>query len=281
MPVFATPASINVTIELPAGDVWITATDRTDTVVEVKPSNAANESDVEAVNQIRVDYTDGALRIIGPKRTFDFSRKSRSVEVTVELPSGSHINAEVQAGEVIGAGRLGGCRIKTSAGHIRVEDTGSLTLSTSAGNLTAGSVIGTADLSSGSGRIQVGEITGTAVLKSSNGEIQIDTITGDVRVRSANGDIRIDRAGAGVDAKTSNGNVRLGEVARGSVLLGTSMGDLEVGIAEGTAAWLEVDTSFGKVRNELTNALSPDEADETVEVRGRTSFGDILIHRSR
>jgi len=50
--------------------------------------------------------------------------------------------------------------------------------------------------------------------------------------------------------------------------------------AEGTAAWLELNTGFGHVRNQLENATRPEEAEQTVEVRGRTSYGDITIHRS-
>jgi hypothetical protein len=38
-----------------------------------------------------------------------------------------------------------------------------------------------------------------------------------------------------------------------------------------------VNTGFGRVRNLLENATRPEEADE---VRGRTSYGDISIHRS-
>jgi hypothetical protein len=34
------------------------------------------------------------------------------------------------------------------------------------------------------------------------------------------------------------------------------------------------------MRNLLENATGPAEADETVEVRGRTSYGDITIRRS-
>jgi hypothetical protein len=41
-----------------------------------------------------------------------------------------------------------------------------------------------------------------------------------------------------------------------------------------------VNTSFGHVRNLMQSTTRPDEADETVEVRGRTSYGDITIHRS-
>jgi hypothetical protein len=58
------------------------------------------------------------------------------------------------------------------------------------------------------------------------------------------------------------------------------MGDLKIGIAAGTAAWLEVNTGFGQVHNQLDSANRPEESDETVEVRAHTSFGGITIHRA-
>ncbi|MCO8270725.1 DUF4097 family beta strand repeat-containing protein [Actinoplanes sp. TRM 88003] len=280
MPIFETPESISVVVELSVGNLRITASDRTDTVVDVRPSEETDESDVAAVQQVRVDFTDGTLRVIAPKRLFDFSRKTRSVDVSIELPSGSRVSAESAAGDLRCAGRLGECRLKTAAGDVSVEHTGPLRLSTSAGRVTAGRVTGAADVSTGSGKVQIGEVFGTAVVKNSNGETTIDAVEGDVRVRAANGDIRIERAGAGVDAKTANGAITIGEVVRGSVTLGTAMGDLDVGIAAGTAAWLELNTSFGHVRNRLDNTAKPQGAAETVEVRGRTSYGDITIHRS-
>lgn len=281
MPNYETPEPISVTLELGVGDVRIAASDRTDTVVEVRPSDEADESDVKAAQQVRVDYTNGMLRVIGPKvRAFDFSRKSRSVDVSIELPSGSQVSAETQMGDLRCAGRLGECRLKTSAGNFWLERTGPLRLHTSAGHVTADGITGGAEISTGSGKVQIGEVEGSAVVKNSNGDTTIDAVTGDVQVRAANGGISVDRAGADVDAKTSNGSIRLGEVARGSVVLETAMGDLEIGIAEGTAAWLQVNTKFGHVRNLLENAAQPEEADETVEVRGRTSYGDIIIRRS-
>jgi DUF4097 and DUF4098 domain-containing protein YvlB len=279
MPTFETPEPISVTLDLSVGFVRITATDRIDTVVEVRPSDEADESDVEAARQVRVDYTNGTLRITGPKRLLDFSRKTRSVEVTIELPSGSQVSGDVQVGDFRCAGRLGECRLKTSVGNVWVERTGPVRLHTSTGHITADTVTGNAEIT-GCGKIEIGEIEGTAVVKNSNGNTAIDAVKGDARVRAANGDIYVGRAGAGVDAKSSNGSIRLGEVVRGSVVLATAMGNLDVGIADGTAAWLAINTGFGHVHNLLENAARPDEAAQTVEVRGRTSYGDITIHRS-
>jgi DUF4097 and DUF4098 domain-containing protein YvlB len=281
MPNYETPESISVTLELGVGNVRIAASERTDTVVEVRPSDEADESDVKAAQQVRVDYANGMLRVTGPKvRAFDFSRKTRSVDVSIELPTGSRVSAQTQMGDLRCAGRLGECGLKTSFGNVWLEQTGPLRLHTGFGHVTADGIAGNAEISTGSGKVQIGEIKGTAVVKNSNGDTTIDAVAGDVQVRAANGGICVERAGADVDAKTSNGSIRLGEVARGSVALGTAAGNLEIGVAEGTAAWLQVNTGFGHVHNLLENVTKPEDADETVEVRGRTSYGDITIRRS-
>ncbi|HVQ92893.1 MAG TPA: DUF4097 family beta strand repeat-containing protein [Mycobacteriales bacterium] len=278
---FETPEPISVTLELGVGTVRITASDRTDTTVDVRPSDESDESDVQAAARVRVDYANGVLQVAGPKaRVVDFSRKTRSVHVSIDLPSGSQLSGEVQVGDLSGTGRLGQCTFKTATGNVRLERTGALRVDTAAGHVTADGVAGNAEIHTGSGKVRIGEIEGSVVVKNSNGDTTIAAATGDVRVRAANGDISVDRAGAGVEAKTSNGSIRLGEVARGSVELGTSMGDLEIGIAENTAAWLDVNTRFGQVRNLLDNATRPEKSDQTVEVRAHTSFGGITIRRS-
>ncbi|MFD9891118.1 DUF4097 domain-containing protein [Amycolatopsis sp. NPDC059027] len=281
MPIFETPEPISVTLELGVGDVRFSASDRADTVVEVRPTNPADESDVKAAGQVRVEYANGRLQIKGPKaRAFDFSRKTRSVTVSIELPTGSHVAGDAQVGGFRATGRLGECRLKTSVGDFQFEHTGSLHLDTSTGHVTADGVAGNADIHTSSGKVRIGEVEGSVVVKNSNGNTEFDAVAGEVRARAANGDIFVGRAGAGVDAKTANGGIRIGEVVRGSVMLATSMGDLEVGVADGTAAWLEVHTGFGQVHNLMESATRPDESDETVEVRARTSYGDITIRRS-
>ncbi|QSB16719.1 DUF4097 family beta strand repeat protein [Natronosporangium hydrolyticum] len=279
MPKFETPEPISVTLELGVAQVRVAASPRADTVVEVHPSDEADESDVKAAAQIDVDYTNGVLRVTGPKRHFDFSRKSRSVEVSIELPVDSQLSAHLLQGDLRCAGRLGQCQLKTT-GNIWLEQTGPLRVHTGAGHITADRIAGSAEVSTGTGSIQIGEVDGAAAVKNSNGPTTIDAVTGDARVRAANGDIHVERAGAGVDAKTSAGGIRLGEAVRGVVVLATAAGDLEIGVAEGTAAFLAVNTSYGLVRNQLADTAGPDDAAETVEVRGRTACGDITIRRS-
>ena len=73
--------------------------------------------------------------------------------------------------------------------------------------------------------------------------------------------------------------MRIRDVSRGTIVMETAAGELEVGIHEGTAAWLDVSTQFGTVRNSLGTADGPAPSEHTVEVRARTSVGDIVIGR--
>jgi hypothetical protein len=282
MPTFATPQPISVTLSIGVGDVRIAASDRTDTVVVVSPSDSSKGSDVEAAEQIRVEYSDGRLLIKAPRSWKHYTPfgGGESIEVAIELPAGSRVECEASVADLHCDGRLGECRLSTGVGNIRVDATGPLHLSTGAGNVTVDSAVGRAEIT-GSGQVRIREIDGPAVIKNLNGVTWVGEVSGDLRCNAANGDITIDRALAGVAARTANGAVRIGEVVRGSVELGTSYGELEVGIREGTAALLDLRSQFGNVRSSLEGSDGPGPSDETVEVRARTSFGDIVIRRSR
>jgi hypothetical protein len=281
MPKFDTPEPISVAIALLVGDIRITASERGDTVVLVSPSDPSKKTDVRAAQETRVEYSPGRLVIRAPKswRQYTPFGGSESIDVAIELPAGSQVEGEAAVADLGCEGRLGACRFSTSAGSMRLDETGPLHLSTSAGSVTVERVAGRAEVTA-AGQVLIREIDGPAVIKNLNGLTWVGEVNGDIRCNAANGDINVDRALGAVAAKTANGAVRIGEVVRGSVELGTAYGELEVGIREGTAALLDVRSQFGRVVNSLTASEGPGPSDEKVEVRARTSFGDILIHRS-
>ncbi len=281
MPSFATPEPITAHLEPVVGTVRIVAGDRVDTVVEVRPSDPENPSDVRAAEQTTVEFSGTTLTVKGPRqRPLDFSNKTRSIEVTVELPAGSRIEGSTAVGDLHATGRLAECRYKSGAGHVQFEHTAELNLHTATGDIAVGRVDGNADLTTSSGRVQIGALTGTAAVKNSNGATTIGSAAGPLRVRAANGDITVEHAADTVDAKTANGAVRVLDAVRGSLTLETAMGDIEIGIHDGTAAWLDVKTRFGRVRNEMTTGTQPGDAADKLEVRASTSFGDITVRRS-
>jgi hypothetical protein len=282
MPTFETLEPISVTIDLVVGDLRITASDRGETIVSVSPSDTSNDSDVKAAEQTRVEYSQGRLLVKAPRSWKQFTPFGGrdSIDVAIELPSGSRVEGQAAIADFQSNGRLGECRFTTGVGNIRLDETGPLHLSTSAGSVTVDRVMGRGEVN-GSGQVGIREIDGSAVIKNLNGVTWVGEVTGDLRCNAANGDITVDRALGAVAAKTANGAIRIGEVVRGSIELGTSYGELEVGIREGTAAMLDVRSQFGSVRNSLTASDGPQPSEETVELRARTSFGDIVIRRSR
>jgi DUF4097 and DUF4098 domain-containing protein YvlB len=279
MPTFDTPEPILATIDIVAGHVRIRAGDRTDTVVEVRPDDESEEADVRAAEQTRVEYANGQLSVTTPKNKIrSLFGRPPSIDVTVDLPSDSRIDAHATA-HFRTEGRIGESSFDTAAGSVRLDETGVLKVRTGAGDVSVARSVGHADVTTASGKIRIGEVDGTAVVKTSAGDINVGDVTGDVRLNTAMGDITVDRALAGVAAKTAYGNVRIGEVVRGSVALETGFGEVELGIREGTAAWLDVGSRHGRVRSELDASDSPGRSDETVEVHAHTGFGDIVIRR--
>ncbi|CCH33702.1 DUF4097 family beta strand repeat-containing protein [Actinosynnema sp. NPDC047251] len=279
MPTFATPEPIAVTLDLVMGTTRITAGHRADTVVELRPGDPARENDLRAVEQTRVEFEDGRLLVKSPKVRGIFN-KGGAVDVTIHLPTGSTVQGNTAMGSLFARGGYGEFRFKSAAGDVEVERSGPTYLRTAMGNLVAVHVTGEADVLTGSGDLRVDHVAGSAVARNSNGAIRLGEVTGAVRAQNANGDVVIDRALADVTAKTANGSVRIDEVVRGNVVLETAAGRLEVGIREGSAAWLDVRTVLGAVHNSLESATGPESGTETVEVRARNGFGDIVIRRA-
>jgi hypothetical protein len=286
MPKFQTPNTIMATVDINAGDVRIVAGDRTDTVVEVQPRNPSDPADVRAAEEANIDFSDGRLTVKTPKdwkQHLPFigpSGGGPAVEVTIALPSGSRVDGNTGLGIFRCEGRLGECRLKTAAGSLVLDQAGAADLRTGFGDIAADLVTGELTAFTGSGEVRIGVVRGNARLRNSNGAIKLGSVDGDLQAKTANGSIAIDAARKSVNAKTANGGIRIGEVARDIVEVDTAAGEISIGIREGTAAWLDLNAPGGNVRNALDAVGSPEPADEKVEIRAHTSFGDIVIHRS-
>jgi hypothetical protein len=283
VPTFETNQPVVLSIEMSEGAVHVIAGERTDAVVAVNPSDRHRPEDVEAAAQTVVDLADGTLSVMAPRPRGIAAhlgrRRGGSVEVTVELPERSCLRAEAGFADVRCDGRLDDVEVKLGAGNVRLDRTGDLRVRVGAGHVTVEKASGRAEIVT-AGEMAIGVVGGDADLKNLNGKTWIGRVAGSVRVRSANGDVTIDAAGSDVTVKTANGDIRLGQVARGSVSIETASGGLEVGVREGTAAWIDAATKFGRVDNDLTAADGHEPTAETLQVRARTQFGDVLIARS-
>jgi hypothetical protein len=279
MPAFETPQPIAVTVELFLGHVEIIASDRTDTVVEVRPSDGAKKDDVRAAQETEVDFAAGNLTVKAPtwwtKMNILFGANP-SIDVTIEVPTGSRLHGSAHMCGFLVTGKLGQCELKCHVGNLQLDEVGPLKLQTSAGNVTVDQVMGGANITT-NGIVRVREINGSAVVKNTHGDSTIHEVAGDLQVNAAHGNITVERPRGSVTAKTANGSIRVGDAARGTLRLETATGELEVGIHPGSAAYLDVHTKSGALQNLMESAGQPTQGEETVHVYARNSFGNIII----
>ncbi|MBV6696899.1 DUF4097 family beta strand repeat-containing protein [Kitasatospora aureofaciens] len=176
---FDTPAPVSAVLDIPAGRIRFIAADRADTTVEVLPADASKARDVKAAERITVVYGDGVLRIGAPAANNRILGNSGSVEVTVQLPAGSRIEAKTASAEFQGVGRLGDVTFEGAHGTVKLDETESASLTLLAGDVSVGRLGGPAQISTQKGDIHITEaMHGTVTLRTEHGEISIDAARG-------------------------------------------------------------------------------------------------------
>jgi len=282
MPQFETPQPIAITVDMFLGHVKIIASDRTDTVVEVRPSNADKKDDVRAAKETEVDFAAGNLTVKAPTwwtKMNTLFGANPSIDVTIEVPTGSRLHGTAHMCRFLVTGELGQCELKSHVGDLQLDKADSLKSQSSAGNVTVDQVMSGASITT-NGIVRIRQINGSAVVKNTHGDSMIREVAGDLTVNAANGNITVERPRGSVTAKTANGSIRVGDAARGTLRLETATGELEVGIHPGSAAYLDVHTKSGAIQNLMESADQPARSEETVHVYARNSFGNITIRHA-
>ncbi|MFB9200449.1 DUF4097 family beta strand repeat-containing protein [Nonomuraea spiralis] len=192
MQTFDTPAVIRAVLDVPAGRVRFVAADRADTTVEVRPANASKSRDVKAAEQTTIEYADGVLRITTPEKN-QYLGPSGAIEVTVNLPAGSGVEAKAASAELLTAGRLGEVAFDGAYSQIKIEEVASLRLTAVDGDVEVGRLGGPAEISTARGDIRVAEAAG--------GKVVLATQSGDISIIAAAG------VSAALDAGTSYGRI--------------------------------------------------------------------------
>ncbi|MGI5349792.1 DUF4097 family beta strand repeat-containing protein [Streptomyces sp. CA-250714] len=215
---FDTPAAISTVIDIPAGRIQLIAADRSDTTVEVLPADPSKSRDVKAAEQIEVAYGDGVLRIQAPEAKNRILGHTGSVEVTVQLPAGSHVEAKSAAAEFRGVGRLGDVVCADGHRSVKIDEAASARLTVLDGDVLVGRLGGPAEISTQKGDITIDEaLAGSLALSAQMGSVSVgaaagvsaslDAGTGYGRIHNALKNT--DGAGAGltIHATTQHGDI--------------------------------------------------------------------------
>jgi hypothetical protein len=197
---FQTPAPITAVLDIPGGHVRVIAADRADTTVEILPSDASKRRDARAAAHTTVSYSGGVLRVETQTSKGQILGPTGSIEVTIELPTDSRIQAKAAAAGFRGVGRLGDVAFDGAHGEVELDAAASARLKVMAGDVRIGRVDGPAAIS-----VQMGDIT---VDEAARGAVTLDTQYGRISIGAAHG------VSATLDASTGSG--RIGNALRNS-----------------------------------------------------------------
>jgi hypothetical protein len=262
MTTFQTPDPITAVVEVVAGAVYLAATDRDNTVVDVTPRDPERASDVRAAEQARIDFHDGTLVVTAGRKVLSLGRGG-AVRVDIALPARSRLDLSSASADVTAEGVYSDCRFASASGSMR-----------------AASVAGNFKADTASGGIAVGDLAGNARIATASGDAAIDRVDGDIKFQAASGSLTVGAMRGHVRHQTASGSVTVAAAVSGALSAQTGSGEVEVGIPEGTAARLELKTHSGTVDNGLQSSDGPVDGDETFRLQARTGSGDISIRRA-
>ena len=275
MPTFATPAPITAAVQVAGAQVRVTASDRTDTVVLVEPINEASASDLKVASKTEVGFAGGQLTV----KTTVSGDKRGSVAIAIDLPADSRLVANLAYSSVHADGPLGACELHMASGQVQLDHIDALQANIAAGEVAIGHIAGRADIDGGALAVRIGEVEGPVGIASSGGRAWIGHAAADLELSSGSGGFDIERADGSVTATTASGAIRIGRLTHGQAKLMSGSGDIEVGISEDTAAYIDVNSERGAVRNSVASPENADASDTQVTVHARTRHGDIIVQR--
>ncbi|PRZ08853.1 putative adhesin [Isoptericola sp. CG 20/1183] len=279
MPTFPAPHPVPVVVEVPFANLHVIASERDDVVVTVLPTTPGKAGSVRAAEEVRVERDGDAVSITYPGswKQWVLPFAAGTADITVELPAGSDLRGKT--GTLFSEGSFGTVDMTVSAGDVRIDEVDRLDVKVAAGSVAVGRAAGPLAVKVAAGSVRVDEALGDGTIRATNGTTLVGSVSGSLGIQGANGDIVVRHVRGSLTAKGAHGNVRVDRLESGDVTLATSYGTIEVGVPEGTAAYLDVGSEHGAVRNQLTPTEGPVDDEATAEIHASTGYGDVVVRR--
>ena len=250
---FPTPSPITLRLRNHAGSVEVVASESAETTVDI-----TSRTDDAAVVEMSGD---GRTLTIEPRQR---RLHRHGIDMVVHLPAGSDLRIQVAAAEVRVRGTVGDVEVDNAAGKVNIEQAD-----------------GAVALGSASGSMKVGRAGGRLSFQSASGSLDVDRVGGACTARSASGSVTIGVADDDVAAHSVSGSVVVREAHRGTVDIGSTSGQVAVGVRRGTLAWLDVSSVSGRTRSDLApEDPTADASGSTLTVRARSVSGSVVVTSS-
>lgn len=273
--VFDLDGPVRVDVDNPSGEIRVEAGESGRARVE-----ADSDGGREGLDKVQVGLDHGVLRVVVPRGQRRWFGSGRGVVLRIVVPAGSAVTAQTESGELTLVGSLGDADLRAASGEVSVDEVTGLRVRSASGDVRVSRVIGECRVATASGDVEIRDVGGRAQAETASGGIELGRVGGEVEVSTASGDVEVADAGGDLRARTLSGDVRLRRVGGSRVQVTGASGDVEIGVPEGVAAWLDLTSAAGDVDSELPDTGEPEPGTPVVEVRAVTASGDIRIHRA-
>jgi DUF4097 and DUF4098 domain-containing protein YvlB len=248
---FHTPLPLELEVGIPSGDIEVETT-------EGEESNITVDGDERLLEEVEIRQ-DGNRVVVGyrGKGKFGFSLSpftlvfgNSDLRVRASVPHGADVKIKTASGDTKLGGHVGELAVNSVSGDVRMQ----------------------------------GEIAGDASVKTVSGDARLERVGRDVTAQTVSGDLRIGPVGGSAEAKTVSGDIRFDAVTAGDVRFTSVSGDIEIGIAQGSALDVDAGSTSGDLSSEVPLGSEPlvgeGEDAPTVVLRGRTVSGDVKVFRA-
>ena len=256
---------IELVMRLGHGTITVTAKDDlTDATVRLQSRGSSGD----LLDRFTVEMDGTTLRVAGPRQggladvIGGWRRDRWSVDVDVEVPTGTPVTIASASQQIGLEGRFGDTDVATGAARVDVDTVmGDLRLRCARAETRVANVTGSVQLRAGAGTAHLVEVGGGLECGFGTGELVVDVVRGPVRSRAG------------------SGSARVGEV-HGDVDLAFGSGPITVGLPAGVSAHVDVVSGSGEVQSDLPIESGPASTGRSITVRARTGSGEVRLLRS-
>lgn len=277
--VFETPQPVDLKVELSTGGIDITASDTSETRVELEAVNGDSHAE-DLIAGARVEQHGTKISVIMPKNRSGFFGRKGQVRATITVPHESSLKIETGSADLEARGRYAQVSVASGSGDIEIEHISSGDLKAGSGDIDVETVLGSVNVKTGSGAVKLGTVGANGDVLAGSGDIVVAAVEGSLKVKTGSGDIVVESGGDKVDAMAGSGDLLLKTVTRGEVFAKTGSGDVTIGVAQGTSAYLDIQTVTGDVTSSLDSTESPLDGDATVAINVISGTGDVVLQRA-
>jgi hypothetical protein len=262
---FHTTDPVTLALRIPGGQIFVRATESSETRIELASLNDAAR---EVMPRVRLEGRPRGERfevvVDVPQQRGFIKLSSPKFELRIECPPDADLDLRTASADLEARGGFRDVVANGASGEVDVD-----------------AIHGSLRVKSASGDVRVESVEGESSVTTASGDIQIGRAGGLVTATTASGDLRVREAEHGIDARTVSGDQQLESVVEGEVSANAVSGDVQIGIRRGSKVWIDANSVSGDTSSELELAReAPAGEGPLVEVRARTVSGDIRLVRA-